>query len=150
VRCRGFTAYAVGVRSRSAAPGGQPGRDLGQTGEQIVAYATRRWYARSLGSPSEMTMAPKIEADQGVGLEEAPQTGRPRPRRPSVRAAFVVEGSPSGGARHAASAYPSEINASLRETKRAPAIEADQGVELAKALQTGRLRAKATARWPSS
>jgi hypothetical protein len=32
----------------------------------------------------------------------------------------------------------------------APAIEADQGVGLARALQTGRLRAKATARWPSS
>src|SRR6185312_12353755 len=31
----------------------------------------------------------------------------------------------------------------------APAIEADQGVGLARALQTGRLRAKATARWPS-
>jgi AbiTii len=30
----------------------------------------------------------------------------------------------------------------------APAIEADQGVGLAKALQTGRLRAKATTRWP--
>ena len=25
-------------------------------------------------------MAPKIEADQGVGLEEALQTGRPRPK----------------------------------------------------------------------
>src|SRR5438132_2357571 len=34
--------------------------------------------------------APAIAADQGVGLARALQTGRPRPRRPSVRAAFVV------------------------------------------------------------
>ncbi len=45
-----------------------------------------------------------------------------------MRAAFVVYHSPSGGARHAASAYPSEIGASLRETKRAAAIEADREV----------------------
>src|SRR5438477_9428910 len=34
--------------------------------------------------------APAIAADQGVGLARALQTGRPGPRRPSVRAAFVV------------------------------------------------------------
>src|SRR6185437_7151708 len=43
--------------------------------------------------------APAIEADQGVGLARALQTGRPRPRRPSVRAAFVVGGRGWGGAR---------------------------------------------------
>src|SRR5438874_4869800 len=36
--------------------------------------------------------APAIAADQGVGLARALQTGRPGPRRPSVRAAFVVSG----------------------------------------------------------
>src|SRR5438876_4458872 len=36
--------------------------------------------------------APAIAADQGVGLARALQTGRPRPRGPSVRAAFVVPG----------------------------------------------------------
>src|SRR5205807_3926078 len=34
--------------------------------------------------------APAIAAAQGVGLARALQTGRPGPRRPSVRAAFVV------------------------------------------------------------
>src|SRR5438552_18374947 len=36
--------------------------------------------------------APAIAADQGVGLARALQSGRPGPRRPSVRAAFVVGG----------------------------------------------------------
>src|SRR5206468_1438675 len=34
--------------------------------------------------------APAIPADQGGGLAKALQTGRPRPRGPSIRAAFVV------------------------------------------------------------
>src|SRR5919204_6195362 len=38
--------------------------------------------------------APAIAADQGVGLARALQTGRPGPRGPSVRAAFVVGGVP--------------------------------------------------------
>src|SRR6478736_4408999 len=38
--------------------------------------------------------APAIEADQGVGLARALQTGRPRPRRPCASGASVVLGGP--------------------------------------------------------